>query len=65
METNSDHIKRDHIELMDRLILILDNYKRYTKSHIKEWDTNKCRELEIVNKEMDDLIDTIFLIVAD
>ena len=65
MENQSEYIKKEHIELTDRLLLILENYKKYMNSRIKQWDNIKCNELEIANKEIDDLIDTFFSLVGE
>jgi len=65
MENNLEDIKDEHTVLIDRLILILNNYQKYMKSHIKDWEPTKCRELDLVNREIDDLIDSFFSLVEE
>ena len=63
MENNSDTIKKDHIAMLNQLILILESYKKYIKTNIKQWDNSKYKELDNINTQMDDLMEGFFSIV--
>ena len=65
MENNFDTIKKEHIIMLDQLILVLDNYKRYMETNIKQWDNIKSKELDSVNTQMDDLVETFFSLVCE
>ena len=65
MEDNSNKIKKEHIESINRLLLIVGNYKKYMTSNIEQWDSHKSRELEILNNQIEELIDGFFSLVNE
>lgn len=63
MENSLDTLKEEHILNLEQLILILESYKKYIKTNIKQWDNSKYKELDNINTQMDDLMEGFFSIV--
>ena len=65
MDNETSQIKVEHIELVDRLILVLTSYQKFMKADIAKWNELKCRELDLVNNDLDNLMDSLFSIAEE
>ena len=64
-EKNLKKVKEEHINNIDQLLLVVNNYKKYMDKNIKGWDENMKNKLSNINQNIDNLIEDFFILVSE